>query len=146
MTNIYADNADYFQKLIHVSKQKLQKKYGCFAESSEMREYTTLVFYDKKQKIARFEVAIVHPRLDRFSRKGGREEVLTHLANEKGFMTVEMGELVKNVTPEYEKKIVSHLLSDFTHEIVPRKLFGKQLGEPKQVENTVEVTEVTEAK
>lgn len=124
--NIYADTHEFFQKLIHVSKQKLLKKYGCYADCSEMREYTTLVFYDKNTKIARFEVAITHPKLDRFSRKGGREEVLKKLANENGFMTVDLAEVVKDVSPEYEKKIVSHLLSDFTHEIIPRKLFGKK--------------------
>lgn len=126
MTNIYTDNVDFFQKLIHVSKQKLQKKYGCYADYSEMREYTTLVYYDKARKFARFEVAITHPKLDRFSRKEGREEVLRHLANEKPFMLVDISEVVKDLTPEYEKKIVSHLLSDFTHEIIPRKLFGKK--------------------
>ena len=141
MTNIYTDNADFLQKLIHVSKQKLQKKYGCFADCSELREYTTLVFYDKSKKVARFEVAIVHPKKDRFSRKGGREEVLKHLGNEKGFMTVDLSEMVKDVTPEYEKKIVSHLFSDFTHEIVPRKLFGKQLNLESKEIPTPEVTD-----
>jgi hypothetical protein len=125
--NIYTDNETYFQKLIHVSTQKLQKKYGCMADCSQLREYTTLIFYDKIKKVARLEVAIVHPKKDRFSRAGGREEVLKHLANEKGFMTVDLSETVKDVTPEYEKKIVSHLLSDFTHEIVPRFLFGKKI-------------------
>lgn len=140
--NIYTDNVDFLQKLIHVSKQKLQKKYGCFADCSEMREYTTLVFYDKAKKVARFELAVVHPKKDRFSRKGGREEVLKHLANEKGFMTVDLSEMVKDVTPEYEKKIVSHLLSDFTHEIVPRRLFGKQLNlEVKQPETVAKENE-----
>jgi hypothetical protein len=124
--NIYTDNVEFFQKLIHVSKQKLQKKYGCIANCSEMREYTTLVYYDKVKKVARFEVAITHPKLDRFSRKEGREEVLRHLGNEKPFMLVDIGEIVKDLTPEFEKKIVSHLLSDFTHEIIPRKLFGKK--------------------
>jgi hypothetical protein len=64
--------------------------------------------------------------------------VLEHLGNEKGFMVVDLEEMMKNVTPESEKKIISHLLSDFTHEIIPRKLFGKQLGEPKQPETVVE--------
>jgi len=128
MDNIYTDNANYFQKLIHVSKHKLQLKYGCAAEFPQLREYTTLVFFDKTTKVARFETAIVHPKLDRFSRKGGREEVLAHLANEKGFMVVDLTETLKGVTPECEKKIVSHLLSDFTHEIMPRFLFGKKIN------------------
>ena len=143
MTNVYSDNVDYFQKLIHVSKQKLQKKYGCIADCSEMREYTTLVYYDKVKKVARFEVAIVHPKLDRFSRKGGREEVVTHLANEKGFMVIDLNEVVKNVSPEWEKKIVSHLLSDFTHEIIPRKLFGKQLSHVEVEQENVMVIKVS---
>lgn len=136
--NVYTDNETYFQKLIHVSKHKLQTKYGCMADCSQLREYSTLVFYDKTTKVARFEAAIVHPRLDRFSRRGGREAVLEHLANEKGMMTIDLGELVKNVTPEYEKKIVSHLLSDFTHEIVPRKLFGKDLSFKSKQQQTSE--------
>jgi hypothetical protein len=131
--NIYQDNHEYFQKIIHVSKQKLIDKYDQWFNT--MREYTTLVFYNKTTKVARFEVAITHPKLDRFSREEGRKEVLKKLANEKAMMTVDLSELVKGMTPEYEKKVVSHLLSDFTHEIVPRKLIGKQLGtEQKKIE------------
>jgi len=123
--NIYQDNSEYFQKIIHMAKEKLIDKYG-ESMSSQLREYTTLVFYNKRSKIARFEVAITHPKLDRFSREGGRNEVLKKLANDKPFMLVDISEVVKDMEPVWERKIVSHLLSDFTHEIIPRKLFGKK--------------------
>lgn len=133
--NIYQDNQEYFQKIIHVSKEKLQQKYGCSAMCSQMREYTTLVFYNKRTKIARFEVAITHPKMDRFSRSDGRDEVLKKLANDKAFMLMDLSGVVtytdnktQKVTymePEMERKLVAHQLSDFTHEIVPIRLFGK---------------------
>ena len=123
--NIYQDNSEYFQKIIHMAREKLIDKYG-ESMSSQLREYTTLVFYNKRSKIARFEVAITHPKLDRFSREGGRNEVLKKLANDKPFMLVDISEVVKDMEPVWERKIVSHLLSDFTHEIIPRKLFGKK--------------------
>jgi len=123
--NIYQDNSEYFQKIIHMAREKLIDKYG-ESMSSQLREYTTLVFYNKRSKIARLEVAITHPKLDRFSREGGRNEVLKKLANDKPFMLIDISEVVKDMDPVWERKIVSHLLSDFTHEIIPRKLFGKK--------------------
>lgn len=124
--NVYLNSKTIFQKMVHVSKAKLTAIYGSDADCEEMREYTTLVFYNKQTKIARFEVAIVYPNLDRFSRKGGREEVLKKLASETPFMLMDLNQLVKNLTPKAETCIVSHLLSDFTHEIIPRFLFGKR--------------------
>ena len=125
--NIYQDNSEYLQKIIHVSREKLIDKYGKEAcQGSQLREYTTLVFYNKRSKMVRFEVAITHPKLDRFSREAGRNEVLKKLANDKPFMLVDISEVVKDMDPVWERKIVSHLLSDFTHEIIPRKLFGKK--------------------
>jgi len=134
--NIYQDNKEYFQKVIHVSKQKLETKYEDAEKYSQLREYTTLVFYNKSTKIARFEVAITHPKLDRFSRAEGVNEVVKKLANEKAFMLVDLSSVVtyvdnktKKITymePEAERHLVNHLLSDFTHEIVPVRLFGKK--------------------
>jgi len=137
MTNIYQDNAEYFQKIIHVSKQKLLDKYGPeLVEDSRMREYTTLVFYNKRSKMARFEVAITHPKQDRFSREGGRDEVLRKLGNDKAFMLIDLTNVVTYVDnkkgtitwmdSDHERHLISHLLSDFTHEIVPIRLFGKK--------------------
>lgn len=122
--NLYLDNEQCLQKVIHVPKQR----FGCrfCGETTVAREYTALVYYDKQTKVARFEVAITNPKLDRFSRKGGCQEVLKKLANEKPLMMVDLSELVKNLSPKMEKKIVAHLMSDFTHEIVPRKLLGKK--------------------
>jgi len=136
MMNIYQDNKEYFQKIIHVSKQKLQEKYGCLAEDSHMREYTTLVFYNKSTKMARFEVAVTHPKMDRFSKENGRNEVLKKLGNDESFMLIDLKNVVtyvdtktgitSSMNPEMERKLVSHLLSDFTHEIIPIRLFGKK--------------------
>lgn len=134
--NIYQDNQEYFQKVIHVSKQKLIDKYGEEACGfSQLREYTTLVFFNKRTKMARFEVAITHPKLDRFSRTKGVSEVLKKLANEKAFMLVDLSNVVTYVDnktnqisymkEDAERHLVSHLLSDFTHEIVPVRLFGR---------------------
>ena len=132
--NIYQDNQEYFQKIIHVSKEKLMEKYG--EMHSQLREYTTLVFYNKRTKMARFEVAITHPKMDSFSRAEGRDEVLKKLANEKAFMLIDLSGVVtyvdnktKKVTymePEMERHLVSRLLSEFTHEIIPVRLFGKK--------------------
>ncbi len=122
--NLYLDNEKCLQKVIHVPKQRFGCKFDC--GNGDAREYTALVYYDKQTKIARFEVAITNPKLDRFSRKGGCEEVVKKLANEKPLMMVDLSELVKHLSPKMEKKIVAHLMSDFTHEIVPRKLMGKK--------------------
>jgi len=135
--NIYQDNQEYFQKVIHVSKQKLIEKYGEEAcDCSQLREYTTLVFFNKRTKMARFEVAITHPKMDRFSRAEGVNEVLKKLANEKAFMLVDLSNVVTYVDNKTkkisymettaERHLVNHLLSDFTHEIVPVRLFGKK--------------------
>jgi hypothetical protein len=135
--NIFQDNKEYFQKVIHVTKEKLASMFDeDMANHAYAREYTTLVFYNKTSKVARFEVAFVHPKMDRFSRKDGRDEVMKKLANEKAFMLADLsgvvtytnskGEVVWHMNPKTETKLVSKMLHEFTYHIVLAHLFGKQ--------------------
>jgi hypothetical protein len=136
MSNIFQDNKEYFQKVIHVTKEKLASMFDeDMANHAYAREYTTLVFYNKTSKIARFEVAFVHPKMDRFSREEGRNEVLKKLANEKAFMAVDLsgvvsysnnkGEVIWHMDSKAETKLVSKMFHDFTYTVVLAHLFGK---------------------
>ena len=116
-------NENYLQKIIHVPRQKIED----FEKFSKVREYTTLVFYNRETKIARFEFVKVHPRLDHFSRKQGREEVMKKLAEEKPAMLIDLKNITNDlIDRQMEDKIVSQLLENFTYFIIPMKLMGKK--------------------
>jgi hypothetical protein len=124
MNSLYINNDECLQKIIHVSRPKLEAKYGYF--SPNMREYTTLVYYDKTTKIARFEVAITHPDMDRFTRKTGREEVMKKLVGEVPYLLMDLKNLVRTMGRKAQKELINHLLSEFTHVLIPHMLAGKK--------------------
>jgi hypothetical protein len=116
-------NGNYLQKIIHVPRQKILN----FEGMPKAREYTTLVFYNRETKIARFEVATVHPKLDRFSRKQGREEVMKKLAEDNSAMLVDLKNITNDLVDiQMEDRILSNLLEHFTYFVVPMKLMGKK--------------------
>ena len=83
------------------------------------RDYTVSMVYDKKNKVARFGIAIVHPTLDKFQRKEGRTRAVEKATTEP-FLSVDVAPMLTSVTDKKQEfSIVNKVFRTVTLFLVP---------------------------